>query len=207
MLRNPVMLRFLALGDSYTIGEGVSPRERWPVQLAALLVDRGVPCAEPEIIAQTGWTTDELARAVARMAPQGTFDLVSLLIGVNNQYRGRSRDEYGTQFADMLRQAITFAGGRPKRVLVLSIPDWGVTPFRAERGATGVGADIDAFNTINREISYAMSVPYVDITSVSRELTGAAMFAPDGLHPSGEMYTLWAELALPAALAALADAR
>lgn len=199
------MLRFLALGDSYTIGEGVSPHERWPVQLVALLAEQGVRCAEPEIIAQTGWTTDELASAIVRAAPQAPFDLVSLLIGVNNQYRGRSRDEYRAQFDELLRLAITFAGERPERVLTLSIPDWGVTPFAAERAAVGVSADIDAFNAINREISHALSVHSIDITPISRAMTDAAMFASDGLHPSGAMYACWAELALPAALRALAD--
>jgi lysophospholipase L1-like esterase len=124
-------MRFLALGDSYTIGERVAKNERWPVQLAARLRAHGVPITDPEIIAVTGWTTDELDAGIQAAQPQGPYDLVSLLIGVNNQYRGRSPEEYQAQFADLLQQAIGLAGGDPTRVIVLSIPDWGVTPFAA----------------------------------------------------------------------------
>ena len=199
-------MQFLALGDSYTIGESVTPEERWPVQLATLLRAEGLDVGDPTLIASTGWTTDELSAAIDRANPQGTFDLVSLLIGVNNQYRGRGQDEYREQFAALLQRAIGFAGGNPARVLVLSIPDWGVTPFaaRLERDPAAVAADIDAFNAINRAETERPGAHYVDVTPFSREAAhDPSLLADDGLHPSGRMYAEWARLALPAAREAL----
>ena len=199
-------MQFLALGDSYTIGESVAPEERWPVQLGALLRAEGLDIGDPTLIATTGWTTDELSAAIDRANPQGAFDLVSLLIGVNNQYRGRGQDEYREQFAALLQRAIGFAGGNPARVLVLSIPDWGVTPFaaRLERDPAAVAADIDAFNAINRAETECPGAHYVDVTPFSREAAhDPSLLADDGLHPSGRMYAEWARLALPAARAAL----
>ena len=198
------VVRFLALGDSYTIGESVPESERWPVQLAALLRERGVNAEAPVIIARTGWTTDELAAGIEAARPEGRFDLVSLLIGVNNQYRGRDADEYRLQFRERLAQAISFAGGDARRVLVLSIPDWGVMPFAEGRDRARIAAEIDQFNAINREETSRAGARYVDVTPVSREATGnSALVAGDGLHPSGAQYKRWAELALPAALAAI----
>ena len=194
-------MRFLALGDSYTIGERVRPEERWPVQLAALLRAAGVPVTEPEIIATTGWTTDELAAGIDRANPRGPYDLVSLLIGVNNQYRGWSEEEYRAQFVALLQRAIGFADGRPSRVLVLSIPDWGVTPFAEGRDRAAIAIAIDRFNAINREEAARADAAYVDITPISRQ--NAALIADDGLHPSGAMYAEWAKAALPVARAAL----
>ena len=192
--------RFLALGDSYTIGESVMPAERWPVQLARMLQKEGVALDEPQIIATTGWTTDELSAAIDRAPPRGPFDLVSLLIGVNNQYRGRALAEYRGQFADLLKRAIGLAGSQPGRVLVLSIPDWGVTPFARGRDRAVIGRAIDEFNAINAEATRGAGTGYVDVTPVSRQATvDAALIAGDGLHPSGKMYTEWARLALPAA--------
>jgi len=199
-------MQFLALGDSYTIGESVAPEERWPVQLGALLRAEGLDVGDPTLIATTGWTTDELSAAIDRANPQGAFDLVSLLIGVNNQYRGRGQDEYREQFAALLQRAIGFAGGNPARVLVLSIPDWGVTPFatRLERDPAAVAADIDAFNAINRAETERPGAHYVDVTPFSREAAhDPSLLADDGLHPSGRMYAEWTRLALPAARAAL----
>lgn len=190
-------LRYLALGDSYTIGESVDPAERWPVQLAALLRGRGIPVAEPEIIATTGWTTDELAAAIAARPPQGPYDLVSLLIGVNNQYRGRPLEEYREQFSALLHTALGMAGGQPARVLVLSIPDWGVTPFAADRDRARIAQEIDRFNAANREMTTALGAHYCDITPVSRSAaTDPALTASDGLHPSGDLYRHWAALAI-----------
>ena len=192
--------RFLALGDSYTIGESVAPAERWPVQLARMLQKEGVGLDEPQIIATTGWTTDELSAAIDRAPPRGPFDLVSLLIGVNNQYRGRALAEYRGQFADLLKRAIGLAGSQPGRVLVLSIPDWGVTPFARGRDRAAIGRAIDEFNAINAEAAQGAGARYVDVTPVSRQaVVDAALIAGDGLHPSGKMYTEWARLALPAA--------
>ena len=197
-------MRFLALGDSYTIGESVPPPERWPVQLAGRLREAGVPMENPLIIATTGWTTDELADGITRRDPQGPFELVSLLIGVNNQYRGRGVDEYRAQFAALLEQAIALAGGDPRRVLVLSIPDWSVTPFAADRQRTSVAAAIDQFNAVNAAETARRGARYVDITPTSRQAAAdPTLITEDGLHPSGKMYSAWTELVLPEALEAV----
>lgn len=198
-------MRFLALGDSYTIGESVEPAERWPAQLAALLRRQGLDLDEPILIARTGWTTDELSAAIERARPSGVYDLVSLLIGVNNQYRGRSAEEYRQEFVALLARAVAFAGDQPSRALALSIPDWSVTPFAAGRNRAAIAADIDRFNAINREEAQRRGACYVDVTSVSRlATTDPSLIASDGLHPSGKMYAEWARLALPVARAALA---
>lgn len=194
--------RFLALGDSYTIGERVGDYERWPVQLAARLRDAGVKVTDPEIIATTGWTTDELKAGIAAREPKGPYDLVTLLIGVNNQYRGRASAEYRSEFKGLLAQAIGFAGGEAARVVVVSIPDWGVTPFAAGKDHAAVGAAIDVFNAIGREEATAAGAGFVDITPTSRERHDA-WEAGDGLHPSGAQYTAWTRLILPAAQRAL----
>lgn len=196
--------RFLALGDSYTIGEGVETGGRWPVQLAALLRARGVAIQDPVVVARTGWTTDELAAAIDRADPRGPFRLVSLLIGVNNQYRGRSVEEFRSEFRALLQRAIALAGGSAGQVVVLSIPDWGATPFAAGRDRPGIAAEIDRFNAAIREVARELGARQVDVTSVSRE-RGAEpqMLVDDGLHPSARMYAEWARLALPAALDAL----
>ena len=197
-------LRFLALGDSYTIGESVRPAERWPVQLAQLLRADGTNIQDPVIIARTGWTTDELWTGMDRAEPQGPFDLVSLLIGVNNQYRGRELPEYRWQFVQLVRRAMGLAGDRPERVLVLSIPDWGVTPFAQGRDRALIGKQIDRFNAINREEALRLEVNYVDVTPSSRQaIADAALIAADGLHPSGQLYAEWAQLALPVVRAVL----
>ena len=194
--------RFLALGDSYTIGESVREGERWPAQLAALLHGDGVAVTEPEYIAKTGWTTDELAAAISRANPKGPYALVTLAIGVNNQYRGMGVDEYRAQFRELLERAISFAGGEPGRVVILSIPDWGVTPFAAGQDGPRIARELDAFNRAAKEVAEAHAVAFVDITNASRQ--DAQLVAGDGLHPSGAQYARWAQLALPAAKAALA---
>lgn len=197
------MPRFLALGDSYTIGESVSEVERWPMQLAAMLEAVGSPVTVT-IIAQTGWTTDELAAAIEQAAPQGAYDLVSLLIGVNNQYRGRDPSQYQLEFRQLLAQAITFAGGEPGRVIVLSIPDWGVTPFAEGRDLVQIAQEIDTFNALNRAEAEQQGAAYIDVTPISRQAAAdPALIASDGLHPSGKMYGAWAELAFAAACIAL----
>jgi lysophospholipase L1-like esterase len=191
--------RFLALGDSYTIGESVAEGERWPNQLAALLRAEGMAVGDPQIIARTGWTTDELSKAIDDAGPKGPFQLVTLLIGVNNQYRGRDAAEYRRHFSELLDRAIAFAGGDPKKVIVVSIPDWGVTPFAKDRQPEKIAGEIDRFNAINREETARAKARYVDVTTVSRLRAG--LIAGDGLHPSGEMYTEWAKLVLPHARA------
>jgi lysophospholipase L1-like esterase len=190
-------VRILALGDSYTIGEAVAVEARWPMRLAAMMRARGIAVAEPTIVATTGWTTDELSRGIDSANPRGPFDVVTLLIGVNNQYRGRSRDEYRDQFRSLLARAVAFAGGRAGRVVVLSIPDWGVTPFAAGRDRAMIAAEIDAFNEINRDEAKRAGAKYVDITPISRRASvEPALIAADGLHPSGLMYEAWAALVI-----------
>jgi lysophospholipase L1-like esterase len=200
-------LRYLALGDSYTIGEGVAGDSRWPMQLARALRADGIALDDPDIIAATGWTTDELDAAIDVAPPAHDHALVSLLIGVNNQYRGRDVDEYRHQFAALLEHAIGFAGGRCERVLVLSIPDWGVTRYGHESGRdlAAIARELDAFNAAAHDICTARGVAFVDITPVSRD-RGAApdMLADDGLHPSAAMHAQWTRLALPVARRLLA---
>lgn len=198
------MWRYLALGDSYTIGESTSPAERFPAQLAEQLRAQGMEPGVPEIVARTGWTTDELTLAIQAADPKGTYDLVTLLIGVNNQYRGRSAEQYRSEFVGLLERAIAFAGNRPKRVIVISIPDWGMTPFG--RGRQNTSAEIDTFNAVNRQAAEQFGAVYADITPISREAArDAALVAPDGLHPSGKMYARWVELLMPLAKRALQD--
>ena len=193
-------VRYLALGDSYTIGEAVAEDGRWPAQLAAALRARGIDIADPRIIATTGWTTDELSAAMDAAEPLGHWDFVSLLIGVNNQYRGRGVEEYRAQFATLLERAIALASGRPQRVLVLSIPDWGVTPFGrgSGRDVAVIAAELDAYNAVNHEETARRGVAWVDIAPVSRA-RGGELVADDGLHPSAALYAEWAALALPVA--------
>jgi lysophospholipase L1-like esterase len=195
---------FLALGDSYTIGEGVGENERWPTQLAERIREQKFDVGDPRIIAKTGWTTDELDAAIDRENPQGPFDIVSLLIGVNNQYRGRNEEEYRIQFGRLLQRAIGFTGNTASHVFVFSIPDWGVTPFAEGRDREKIAREIDLFNTINREETNRAGAQYVDITPISRRAAhDPSLIASDGLHPSGKMYREWTTLAVPAVLAVL----
>ncbi len=190
-------IRYLALGDSYTIGESVAESERWPNQLAASLKQKGY-ATEVSIIARTGWTTGELWTGIQKVNPHPPYDLVSLLIGVNNQYRGYGISEYREEFRFLLNRSIEYAGGDKNRVLVVSIPDWGVTPFAAGRDAAQISSEIDAFNAVNREETDAAGAHYADITPISRRVVDdPSLIAYDGLHPSGEMYALWVEALLP----------
>ena len=185
---------FLALGDSYTIGEAVPENECWPMQLVEMLNNADKPFSKPQIIATTGWTTDELISAIKIENPQGTFDLVSLLIGVNNQYRGYSKEVYATEFLDLLNQAIAFSGNVAHHVVVVSIPDWGATPFAKDRNIGEIAKEIDDYNTINREISLQKGVHYIDITPGSRlALSDVSLVTSDELHPSGKEYMKWTE--------------
>ncbi|MGH8091656.1 MAG: SGNH/GDSL hydrolase family protein [Rudaea sp.] len=198
--------RFLALGDSYTIGEGVAANEDWPHQLAAALRAQGVAIAEPEIVARTGWTTDELSAAMDTHAFHRPYALVTLLIGVNNQYRGRDLQNYRAEFRALLERAIVLAGCDAQRVLVVSIPDWGVTRFGTESGRdlAKVAREIDAFNASAAAISTTLHAHYVDVTAISRDRGGDTdMLAADGLHPSAAMYTRWTTAIAPMARSAL----
>ena len=193
-------LRYLALGDSYTIGESVPGNERWSQQLADLLKQDGY-ATEVTIIARTGWTTQELWQGIQAREINPPYDLVSLLIGVNNQYRGYEVHEYREQFVSLLNKAIEYAGGDPNRVFVLSIPDWGVTPFAGSRDSKKIATEINLFNLVNREESEKAGVYYVDVTPISREaFSDPLLIASDGLHPSGKMYAEWAQQALPVVL-------
>lgn len=189
----------LSLGDSYTIGEGVPNEQRWPEQMVQELQAQGRTFTSPQIIAKTGWTTDELQAAIQEqeLAPQ--YDWVTLLIGVNNQYRGRDLEEYRQQFAELLELAIEKTGGNPQRVIVLSIPDWGVTPFATARGRDPalIAAQIDQFNQVNLQETSQRNAHYVDITPLSREAADRPQefLVADQLHPSAEMYRQWASRA------------
>ena len=197
-------ISYLALGDSYTIGESVDSVQRWPVLLARALTGSGLPVEEPWVIARTGWTTDELDEGIDAAGVDGSYDLVSLLIGVNNQYRGREPEEYRIQLQGLLERAAGFAGGDPGRVLVLSIPDWGVMPFAEGRDRVTIAQEIDTFNEIKREEAGRIGARYVDITDISRQAaTNPELVAEDGLHPSGNMYQLWVDRAVPTAEAIL----
>jgi lysophospholipase L1-like esterase len=196
--------RLLALGDSYTIGEAVKPDERWPVRLAELLNARGVDVAAPTIVARTGWTSDELSAGIAAAGLSGTYDLVTLLVGVNDQYRGRALDAFRRNFSIVLERALALAARRSERVIVLSIPDWGVTPFGHDRDRARIAAEIDRFNAVVAEEARHAGTRCVDVTAVSRRAaTEPNLVAGDGLHPSGAMYAEWARVVLPAAAAAL----
>lgn len=198
--------RYLALGDSYTIGEGVAPAQRWPEVLAARLRADGIAILPPVIVARTGWTVAELDAAMDAERLAAPFDLVTLLIGVNDQYRGGDAETYRPALRAMLRRAIDLAGARPQRVLMVSIPDWGATRFGAEdaRGAPAIGAAIDAFNAVARAQAAAVDVVFVDITDVSRSPAHRAQLAEDGLHPGAAQYAAWVTRIEPYARAALA---
>jgi lysophospholipase L1-like esterase len=195
---------YLALGDSYTIGQSVSIDQRLPVQAVGLLASQGIQMTQADIIATTGWTTANLLNSLNSNSPAKTYDFVTLLIGVNNQYQGRSTDEYRLQFTELLNKAIGYAAGNKKRVFVLSIPDYSVTPFAQYSDTARIAREIDIFNAINKEITLLFGVAYVEITSISRQArSDPALTATDGLHPSGKQYERWAQLLAPLMKAAL----
>ncbi len=194
---------YLALGDSYTIGEGVAEHERWPVQLAKSLRDRGTDVSEPRIIARTGWTTDELLEAIDASDVSVGWELVTLLAGVNDQYRGYGAERYRETFSRLLNRALGFAK-LPGRLVVLSIPDWGVTPFAEGRDRVATGVEIDKFNHIAADLAIGAGAAFVDITPLTRlAATDTVLLVSDGLHPSGIMYRMWVERVLPVAARAL----
>jgi lysophospholipase L1-like esterase len=189
-------IKFLALGDSYTIGESVQEADRWPEQLAAELRKKGKSVEKPKIIATTGWRTDQLKKAIddAQLKPE--YNLVSLLIGVNNQYQGKSAESYAPEFEELLNIAIRLAGGKKENVFVVSIPDYGFTPFGQPKQEQITNA-LDAYNGINKKITEKAGVQYFYITDISRKgFEQPNLVADDKLHPSGVQYTLWVELML-----------
>jgi lysophospholipase L1-like esterase len=189
-------VKLLALGDSYTIGESVALSYRWPMQLVDSLQKRGVDCLQPKIIATTGWRTDNLKQAISRTKFKEEYNLVSLLIGVNNYFQGKTVESYAPEFEDLLKRAIQLAGGDKSSVFVLSIPDYGYTPFGKENQQK-ITEGIDAFNAVNKSISDKYGVKYYNITDISRRgLEEADLVASDGLHPSEKMYSEWVKVIL-----------
>jgi len=187
-------VKFLALGDSYTIGESVSQKERWPEQLISELTARGLACDDPTIIATTGWRTDDLIKAIRNANLKSEYNLVSLLIGVNNYYQGKSEKDYASEFEELLTIAISLAGENHAHVFVLSIPDYGFTPFGEPKQAI-ISKGIDAFNAVNESIAKKKGVKYINITNISRRgLQEPELVAEDKLHPSGKMYAEWVTL-------------
>ncbi|RYY20758.1 MAG: SGNH/GDSL hydrolase family protein [Cytophagaceae bacterium] len=197
-------ISYLALGDSYTIGEGAAAADRWPVQLAALARAQGLPLAAPTIIARTGWTTAELQDAIRASGNHQTYGLVSLLIGVNNQYRGQSVALYRAELRALLATATAFAGGQARHVVVLAIPDWGQTPFAEGRDRAQIAAEIDQFNQVAHEECQHADVAFVAITPRTRAAAGGEnQFTADGLHYTGHHMRGWAAQALPVVAARL----
>jgi len=187
-------VRYLALGDSYTIGESVPSDQNFPAQLVDSLKASGQKVSSYKIIAQTGWTTTSLKTAIDAAGLKDTFNLVSLLIGVNNQYQGKSIDVYKQEFIELAERAIQFAGGKKGNVFVVSIPDYGYTPF-GQNNQASISAQIDLFNAVNKHLSDSLGLTYCDITPISRRgLSEPDLIAGDGLHPSAKMYKEWVGL-------------
>ncbi len=191
-------MRYLALGDSYTIGEALPVEDSWPMQWAQALRANDSRVSDPGIIAATGWTTDELNDALNEADSNNTirppYDLVSLSIGVNNQYRGRSFENYREEFTTLLQRAIRYAGNKTSQIFVLSIPDWGITEFGQQSGRdlAQIAHELDSYNQINADVSKQFGVHWIDISQVTREAGSHAKFyAADGLHPSRALYALW----------------
>ena len=192
--------KYLALGDSYTIGQSVAVAERFPNQTNLLLSAQGVAVNSPDIVAVTGWTTANLINALNLSPPANDYDFVTLLIGVNNQYQGRSIEEYKNEFTILLNHAIQYAGNRKNRVFILSIPDYSVTPFAQGLDTATIARQIDAFNFANKSIAAQLGATYIDITAISRQAANdPSLIANDGLHPSGKQYKRWADLLAPIA--------
>lgn len=187
-------LTYLALGDSYTIGEQVPAAESFPMLLVQILRENGYRIEDPHIVAKTGWTTDELQAGIDKAALRSHYDWVTLLIGVNNQYRGRPVEEYRPEFAALLQRALQFADERKERVLVVSIPDWGVTPFAEGRDRAQIALEIDAYNAVASAICRENGILFLSITEGSRQAAqDPGLLTGDGLHPSGKEYRRWAD--------------
>ena len=195
-------MKILCLGDSYTVGEGVPAEDSWPFQLVHALRKRDVPVAPPVVVAKTGWTSEELLAAMEQASLEPPYAMVSLMVGVNDQYRGRSVADYTCDFESLLSQAIALAGGRSERVFVLSIPDWSVTPYAKketpERDPQRIAEEIKAFNAVTARICYQQTIHYIHVTEMSRDARRGELYrAPDGLHYSRKMYTHWVEHLFP----------
>ena len=190
--------KYLALGDSYTIGQSVAPEERFPNQVVHYLQDAQIKVQAPDIIATTGWTTRDLLNSLDNNTPRNNYSIVTLLIGVNNQYQHRSLTEYKSEFTILLNRAIQYAGNIKSHVFVLSIPDYSVTPFASGSDTARIAREINDFNQVNQDVSQLIGIKWIDITGISREAkTNPALIANDGLHPSGLQYKRWADLLAP----------
>ena len=191
---------YLALGDSYTIGEGVPEGGRFPVHLTKRLFTEGVQISDAQIIAKTGWTTDELQKGILNQELKKPYNLITLLIGVNNQYRGRDTFEYRQQFRELLHTAIELAGNSAKKVIVVSTPDYGVTPFATTKNPQKIAREIDDFNATNKAETAKAGAYYIDITPISKKAkNNTGLLAEDQLHPSAKMYAQWVDLIIPVA--------
>lgn len=198
-------LHFLALGDSYTIGSGVPPQERWPIHAARLIQQRGIPLADPVMIAKHGWTSGDLKQALTGEKPKVVYHLITLQIGVNDQYEGVSSPIYHKNLTWLLHTSVLWAGNHPERILVLSIPVWSVTPFAEGMDRSILAKEIENFNQINRQLAGEFGTHCVDVTSLSRKCAeDRSLLVEDGLHPSGDMYRSWAQRITLTALKALA---
>jgi lysophospholipase L1-like esterase len=185
---------YLALGDSYTIGESVQESERWPNQLAEVLKGTSLEVETVTIIAKTGWTTAELINGIESKKNTNQYDLVSLLIGVNNQYRGQSLERFETELIQLIKTALKYSKNGAQGVFLVSIPDWGVTPFAKDRDVKKIAMEIQAFNKVIQKQANEFKLPFIDITSISKEAkTDLSLLAPDELHPSGKMYNFWVQ--------------
>jgi len=201
---NTNTLHYLALGDSYTIGQSVDLSQSFPFQLKATLMSQGYTVADPKIIATTGWTTTDLVNAITQANLAQKYDFVTLLIGVNNQYQGKSQTQYRTEFVQLLNTAIAFANGNKQRVFVLSIPDYSVTPFAQGSDLAKIASEIDQFNAINLYESTNAGVNYLNITDISRQAAfDPSLIALDYLHPSAKMYGLWVARLAPQVIKSL----
>jgi lysophospholipase L1-like esterase len=198
------MLKILSLGDSYTIGRGLQRTESWPEQLAAQLRKHKREIDTPVIVAATGWTTKDLLMAIANSDLKKPYDLVTLLIGANDQFQGFGEYAYSTGFQKLLLNSIELAGGRPERVIVVSIPDYSVTKFGEQFGSAKIKAGVDYFNIINKRLAQSKGVYYVNVTEISqRAAEDSTLLGLDGLHPSAKMYAEWVTLIRPVVLEAL----
>ena len=188
---------WLALGDSYTIGQSVNPSERFPTQTANILKFGGINIGTPDYIATTGWTTTNLFNAIQSQNPVN-HDVVSLLIGVNDQYQMHDTTGYRHRFTSLLQKAIQLANGKKENVFVVSIPDYSVTSFASGGDTARIRKELDWFDAINKSVTDIYGCPYLDITPSTREAkNNPALLASDGLHPSGQEYRRWAERLAP----------
>lgn len=191
-------IRYLALGDSYTIGASVSENERWPIQLRDSLTLAGYNFESTEIIAVTGWRTDNLMNGIVQNQPDSNYNLVSLLIGVNNQFQGSPINKFRIELDSLIRWSIALAQGNPNQVFMVSIPDYGYTPFGSPQSRERISRELDNYNSIKDSLAQVYNIPYYYITDISRRgLEETDLVADDNLHPSGKQYTLWVERILP----------